>query len=71
MSYGPVPAIKKALQRAGLALSDIDLIELNKAFAAQYLACGFLRGSDKLVDYKIPVRYKFVKQLPRSETGKI
>jgi len=35
----PTKAIPIALQRAGLALSDIDLIELNEAFAAQYLAC--------------------------------
>ncbi|MBE3588849.1 MAG: acetyl-CoA C-acetyltransferase [Thermoanaerobacteraceae bacterium] len=39
MGYGPVPAIRKALQRAGLTLGDIQLIELNEAFAAQYLAC--------------------------------
>jgi acetyl-CoA acetyltransferase len=35
---GPVPATKKALARAGLSLSDINLIELNEAFAAQSLA---------------------------------
>jgi 3-oxoadipyl-CoA thiolase len=39
MGVGPVPAVKKALQRAGLQLQDIDLIELNEAFAAQSLAC--------------------------------
>ncbi len=39
MGYGPVPAIRKALQRAGLTLDQIELIELNEAFAAQYLAC--------------------------------
>lgn len=39
MGYGPVPAIRKALKRANLALSDIGLIELNEAFAAQYLTC--------------------------------
>ena len=38
MGYGPVPATKKALSIAGLKLSDIDLIEANEAFAAQYLA---------------------------------
>jgi acetyl-CoA C-acetyltransferase len=38
MGYGPVPATQKALARAGLKLSDIGLIELNEAFAAQYLA---------------------------------
>jgi acetyl-CoA acyltransferase len=36
---GPVPAIRKVLARAGLSLDDIDLIELNEAFAAQVLAC--------------------------------
>ena len=36
---GPVPAIRKALARAGLTLNDIDLVELNEAFAAQVLAC--------------------------------
>jgi acetyl-CoA acyltransferase len=36
---GPVPAINKALKRAGLTLDDIDLVELNEAFAAQTLAC--------------------------------
>lgn len=38
MGYGPVPAVKKALAKAGLSLSDIELIEVNEAFAAQYLA---------------------------------
>ena len=38
MGIGPVPATKKALQHAGLALKDMDLIELNEAFAAQALA---------------------------------
>jgi acetyl-CoA acyltransferase len=36
---GPVPAIRKVLDRTGLSLSDIDLIEINEAFAAQVLAC--------------------------------
>lgn len=39
MGVGPVPAVQKALQRAGLNLSDIGLIELNEAFASQALAC--------------------------------
>jgi acetyl-CoA C-acetyltransferase len=39
MGIGPVPATRKALARAGLALKDMDLIELNEAFAAQVLAC--------------------------------
>jgi acetyl-CoA acyltransferase len=36
---GPVPAVRKALKIAGLTLDQIDLIELNEAFAAQVLAC--------------------------------
>ena len=36
---GPVPAIRKALRMAGLTLDQIDLVELNEAFAAQVLAC--------------------------------
>jgi acetyl-CoA C-acetyltransferase len=39
MGIGPVPATAAALQRAGLEIKDIDLIELNEAFAAQALAC--------------------------------
>ena len=39
MGLGPIPASKKALQRAGLQLNQIDLTELNEAFAAQSLAC--------------------------------
>ncbi|MBY0085876.1 acetyl-CoA C-acetyltransferase [Brevibacillus sp. M2.1A] len=38
MGYGPVPAVKRALAKAGLTLADIELIEVNEAFAAQYLA---------------------------------
>jgi acetyl-CoA C-acetyltransferase len=39
MGFGPVPAANKALERAGLALEDMDVIEINEAFAAQVLAC--------------------------------
>ncbi len=39
MGLGPIPATKKALQRANLAIDDIDLVELNEAFAAQAIAC--------------------------------
>ena len=39
MGIGPVAATKKALQRAGLTINDIDLVELNEAFASQVLAC--------------------------------
>jgi acetyl-CoA C-acetyltransferase len=38
MGIGPVPATRRALERAGLGLNDLDLIEINEAFAAQYLA---------------------------------
>jgi acetyl-CoA C-acetyltransferase len=40
MGMGPVPAVRAALQKAGVALSDIDLFELNEAFAAQAVAVG-------------------------------
>ncbi|MBA2757835.1 MAG: thiolase family protein [Chloroflexi bacterium] len=39
MGIGPVPATRKALERAGIGVSDLDLIELNEAFASQSLAC--------------------------------
>lgn len=39
MGIGPVPAIHKALSRANLSLADVDVIEINEAFAAQVLAC--------------------------------
>jgi acetyl-CoA acetyltransferase family protein len=47
MGIGPVPAVKKALQRAGLQLSDIDIIEINEAFAAQTLAVVQALGIDQ------------------------
>lgn len=54
MGYGPVPATKKALQRAGMKLADIQAIELNEAFAAQGLAVlkdlGLLESMDALVN---------------------
>jgi 3-oxoadipyl-CoA thiolase len=39
MGLGPIPATKKALERAGLTIDQIDLVELNEAFAAQAIAC--------------------------------
>lgn len=39
MGLGPIPATKKALERAGLGIDDIDLVEINEAFAAQAIAC--------------------------------
>jgi len=47
MGYGPVPATKKALEKANMKLDDIELIELNEAFAAQYLACERLLGLNR------------------------
>lgn len=44
MGYGPVPAVQKILAKTGLSLSQIDLIEVNEAFAAQYLAVEKLLG---------------------------
>ncbi len=38
MGMGPVPAVKKVLQRAGKTIKDIDIVELNEAFASQSLA---------------------------------
>ncbi|TKD38887.1 acetyl-CoA C-acyltransferase [Azotobacter chroococcum] len=40
MGLGPVPAIRKVLQRTGLGLADMDVIEINEAFAAQVLGCA-------------------------------
>jgi acetyl-CoA acetyltransferase family protein len=47
MGMGPAPATRKVLQRAGLTLGDIDLIEVNEAFAAQYLSVEQELGLDR------------------------
>ena len=47
MGIGPVPAIQKALALAGLKLAQLDLIEVNEAFAAQYLAVEKVLGLDR------------------------
>ncbi len=47
MGIGPAPAARKALQRAGLSLEDMDLVEVNEAFAAQYLAVEQELGLDR------------------------
>ncbi len=47
MGIGPVPATQKLLKRLGIRLEDIDLIELNEAFAAQVIACERLLGIDR------------------------
>jgi len=46
MGIGPVPAVRKALERAGLAVGDLDLIEINEAFASQSVACMDELGLD-------------------------
>jgi acetyl-CoA C-acetyltransferase len=55
MGIGPVPATAKALDRAGLTLADLDLIELNEAFAAQVLACTREWGIKALDDDRLNV----------------
>lgn len=47
MGIGPVPAIRKCLEIAGIAQGDVDLFEINEAFAAQYLGCEKELGLDR------------------------
>jgi 3-oxoadipyl-CoA thiolase len=47
MGIGPVPAMRKALDRAGLSVADLDLVELNEAFASQSVACVRELGLDE------------------------
>lgn len=49
MGYGPVPSTKKALKKAGMTLKDIQLIEVNEAFAAQYISCEMGLGLDRSI----------------------
>ncbi|NOH85208.1 acetyl-CoA C-acyltransferase FadA [Vibrio sp. 03-59-1] len=53
MGYGPVPATQKALKRAGLEIGDMDVVELNEAFAAQSLPCAKDLGLLDVVDEKV------------------
>ena len=53
MGYGPVPATKKALKRAGLTIDDIEIVELNEAFAAQSIPVLKDLGLLDLVDDKV------------------
>ncbi|MCV5960111.1 acetyl-CoA C-acyltransferase, partial [Escherichia coli] len=53
MGYGPVPATKKALKRAGLSIEDMDVVELNEAFAAQSLPCAKDLGLLDVMDEKV------------------
>jgi acetyl-CoA C-acetyltransferase len=47
MGIGPVPAVRKVLERSGLTLEDMDIIEINEAFAAQVIACDRELNMDK------------------------
>jgi len=49
MGYGPVPSTEKALKKAGMSLADFQLIEVNEAFAAQYIACEMGLGLDRSI----------------------
>lgn len=49
MGFGPVPAINRLLERNNMSLADIDLFELNEAFAAQYIACERALGLDRKI----------------------
>lgn len=55
MGYGPVPATKKALKRAGLEAADIDYWELNEAFAAQSLPCVKDLGLKDIADERVNI----------------
>jgi acetyl-CoA acyltransferase len=55
MGYGPVPATHKALKRAGLKISDVQLVELNEAFAAQALAVLKDLGLRETMDERVNV----------------
>ena len=46
MGLGPVPAIQNAMKKAGLTVGDLDLVEINEAFSAQYIACQRELGFD-------------------------
>ena len=47
MGYGPVPAVRRLMERTGMTLEDFELVELNEAFAAQYLVCERQLGLDR------------------------
>jgi acetyl-CoA acyltransferase len=53
MGYGPVPAVQKALKRAGMTVKDIDLFELNEAFSAQSLPVIKDLGLREVMDTKV------------------
>ncbi len=47
MGYGPVPAVRRLMERTGMSIGDFELVELNEAFAAQYLVCERQLGLDR------------------------
>ncbi|MFD0693532.1 acetyl-CoA C-acetyltransferase [Paenibacillus sp. GCM10027628] len=49
MGIGPISAIRQALQKAGMTIADLDLIEINEAFSTQYLACQMELGFDPTI----------------------
>ncbi|MFP5213218.1 MAG: thiolase family protein [Acidobacteriota bacterium] len=49
MGFGPVPAVQKTFKKAGISLKDIGLIEVNEAFAAQYISCERALGLDRSI----------------------
>lgn len=53
MGYGPVPATRKALESAGMTMNDIDVVELNEAFAAQSLPVLKDLGLSEKLDEKV------------------
>lgn len=55
MGYGPVPAVQKALKQARIALKDVDVLELNEAFAAQSLAVVKGLGLSDQIDAKVNI----------------
>lgn len=69
MGIGPVPASRLALQRAGLTLADVDLIEINEAFAAQALACTRALGLDDRDDRINPLGGAIALGHPLGMTG--
>ena len=70
MGLGPVPAIRKLLARAGTALADYDVVEINEAFAAQVLACTRALGLPDDAELREPERRRDrARPPPRRERG--
>jgi acetyl-CoA acetyltransferase len=54
MGIGPIPAVEKLQRRSGVAIGDVDVVELNEAFASQSLACLRAFGLDDDADHVNP-----------------